>query len=113
MALNSVSSEAFPAPAVVSARPGGDTVGLGMTLGLSGLADVHRGAGGVGGVQPVAWLTGAGVAPLQVDTEAVLQRTVVTLRTSHLCTLVNVDTVTPVTLNTTSPSSLLGRTPLP
>ena len=46
MALNSVSSEAFPAPAVVSARPGGDTVGLGMTLGLSGLADVHRGAGG-------------------------------------------------------------------
>ena len=73
LTLDTVPSEALPAPAVV--RPGarGDTLSLVVTGRLPRLTDVHRVAGGVGGVQSVSLLTAAGVAALQVDTQSVLQ----------------------------------------
>ena len=91
---------AGPAPAGMSPRPRGETVSVRVAPALSGLANVHRETGGVGAVQPVASRAAAGVAALQVDTEAVLQGAVVTLGSSSNLTLVHILTVSPIALHT-------------
>ena len=88
-------------------RPRGQTVSIGVAPALSGLTNVEGETGGVGVVQPVALLTPAGVAALQVDTEAVLQGAVMAVRTSDLSTLVNILTVSSIALQTTVSQSQL------
>ena len=78
----------------------GQTVSIGVTEVLSSLTNVYGETGGVGGVQPVALLAPAGVAALQVDTEAVLQGAVMTVRTSSCSTLVYILTVSSIALHT-------------
>ena len=95
------SSVASPAPAGMCPRPRGQTVSIGITALLCSLTNVYGETGGVGGVQPVALLTPAGVAALQVDTEAVLQGAVMTVRTSSCSTLVHILTVSSIALHTT------------